>query len=1241
MSSTRYHTFLSYSREDNKTVEALALRLKEEGINPWLDKWNLIPGEPWQRAIEEALETCDTCTVCISPSGIGPWQNEEMRAAIDRRNNRGDFRVIPVLLPGAQREERSRLPAFLIQTTWVEFRESLEETDSFRRLVAGILGRAPGPDLEALPEAGICPYRGLQVFDIEHARFFFGRKALTEWLVDKLRAKPRQPQAHRFLAIVGASGSGKSSLARAGLIPALKHGALPDSQNWPVVIFKAGLDPIESLAVALKKNEVTGPHLKLNELNRDLRNEVNTLHLTVRLALEGQADSRRTIVLVDQFEEIFTLCKDEDIRRQFIGNLLHAATDAVGQTIVVLTLRADFYGKCAPYEQLAAALSDNQMLVSPMSDQELRDAIVKPAQLNGCEFETGLDQLLINDVKNQSGGLPLLEYALTQLWERRQGRILTHRAYRKLGGVTEALATRAEKVYADLSEASKKDAQHLMLRLVRVAQASDESADARKRATRSELGEKIWKVALRFAESQNRLLVVSVDPHSKEQIVEVAHEALIRHWQRLRGWIDSDRDFLLWKERLNFYLLTWVNSGRKDTATLLRGTQLIEALKWSRRKQEFLSEEEKVYIKKSKRARARSKLAKRAAAIVVIITFPIGSAWFFYTRSDPYQIHKIIYNMQYLRPDTKLHADQYLEALGFVGSKLLPQWHRGEPRNLVERLEQIGEFWGQLVYDEGPYFYSEYPDYLQGLVKAGKVERARKIATLSQNSPCAMAWFSKAFAKWNEKQYSVEFLDNSRNALEGVQYFPGRVQALICVADAYRAVRNQGMYLTHIMEALTQADKLEKGDKYRFLWEKIAIVQAMAEQIDQSMESALRGKIEYKSIQHEAVISLIEEGSIGVAWRLSRQHDNKLQFSSYFAKKFADSLLAARKFTWAEQFSSEIKDTYLRQEIQAMVLKALAEAGYVDKALQYSKQIDTDSYQIGAFMSLVGALTVANRFNEAMAIIEQNPRLIQSYPKDFAHLLTALVQANRIDDAKQFAKKISYASEMIAGALFQGGRPELARELVEKAIIAAKKPPIDEIISATYAAEADCRQAEALSGSLIKPENKKDMLKAIAMCYILIDEISEAERVSKLLHPHLTGQEIQQQFVEDFVWAAMRYGWEDSFPLVFSISSKLLDAGREAQADWFLSTIVQEATRSSGEEIRSKVVANIAAVYARLGKYREARINAEYCSRSDDKTFAYTAILTEYAKASNSILARNLGSTGKPFPIRKERDRRE
>jgi hypothetical protein len=224
----------------------------------------------------------------------------------------------------------------------------------------------------------------LRVFDVNDAAFFFGREALVQWLLNEVRPATEGQPVNRFLAIVGASGSGKSSVARAGLVAALKHDGVPGSSRWPIAIFRPGSDPLESLAVALSKTANVGQGASaLTDLIRELQRNEKALHLTTRQSLSENAAGMPLVILVDQFEEVFTLCRNEELRGTFIRNLLYAGKVAQGQTLVILTMRADFYAKCAANAELAAAFSDHHVLVGPMTDDELCRAIERPTQLVG------------------------------------------------------------------------------------------------------------------------------------------------------------------------------------------------------------------------------------------------------------------------------------------------------------------------------------------------------------------------------------------------------------------------------------------------------------------------------------------------------------------------------------------------------------------------------------------------------------------------------------------------------------------------------------------------------------------------------------------------------------------------------------------------------------------------------------------------------------------------------------------
>ena len=247
----RYDAFLSHNSQDKPAVEEIAHRLRDQGITVWLDTWNLIPGETWQEDIEEALDESHCCVVFLGPNGIGSWQNEEIRAALDERVSHKGLRVVPVLLPGARRPEKeSKIPKFLRRLTWIQYSRSIRDEEAQHRLVCGIKGIAPGPGT-SLATTDVCPFRGLEVFREEDARFFFGRESAVQKLADHLTR-------HRFLVVIGPSGSGKSSVVQAGLLPELKKayppadGARGRDTSLCISLFTPKARPLEELASVLR-----------------------------------------------------------------------------------------------------------------------------------------------------------------------------------------------------------------------------------------------------------------------------------------------------------------------------------------------------------------------------------------------------------------------------------------------------------------------------------------------------------------------------------------------------------------------------------------------------------------------------------------------------------------------------------------------------------------------------------------------------------------------------------------------------------------------------------------------------------------------------------------------------------------------------------------------------------------------------------------------------------------------------
>jgi WD40 repeat protein len=351
-----------------------------------------------------------------------------------------------------------------------------------------------------------------------------------------------------------------------------------------------GTHPLEELAVriALLNGYTAG------SLLRELEEDHRTLHLAVKQALAGRPESVRLLLVVDQFEEIFALCRNEAERRTFIDALLYAVEAVGGRTILVPTIRADFYGRCADYPQLAARMSDG-VLVGPMNEEELRQAIERPAALVGLLPEPGLADLILDDVAEEPGALPLLSHALLETWQRRRGRTLTLAGYVDSGGVAGAIAQSADAVFAGFSPEEQTIARNIFLRLTELGE--EGTQDTRRRVAPGELvrtpdeAPAVESVLKRLADA--RLITAG------EDTVEVAHEALIREWPLLRRWLDEDREGLRTHRHLTESAQEWERLDR-DPGELYRGARLAAAGEWAEAQLSLMNPLEREFLEASK-----------------------------------------------------------------------------------------------------------------------------------------------------------------------------------------------------------------------------------------------------------------------------------------------------------------------------------------------------------------------------------------------------------------------------------------------------------------------------------------------------------------------------------------------------------------------------------------------------------------------------------------------------------------
>jgi hypothetical protein len=312
---------------------------------------------------------------------------------------------------------------------------------------------------------------------------------------------------------------------------------------------------------------------------------------------EKQPGTDRVLIVIDQFEELYTLGSDDEGRRRFLDELLAASARTGSKANVVLTLRGDFVGSALAYRPLSDRLQDAQVNLGPMTREELECAIRKPAEQIRLAFEPGLVRRILNDVGDAPGNLPLLEFVLKELWDQRRGRLLLNETYDAIGGLQGAVATKADELLKGLSSAEQKILQRVFLRIVRP---SESGLDTRRRAAFTELPPEGMELVVKLA--KERLLVTNRSPSGLEQTVEVAHEALISNWSTLRGWVNEDREFLLWRERLGTLLAEWERAQESEEA-LLRGPLLTEAQKWFDQRSQDLSEKERSFINASRALR--------------------------------------------------------------------------------------------------------------------------------------------------------------------------------------------------------------------------------------------------------------------------------------------------------------------------------------------------------------------------------------------------------------------------------------------------------------------------------------------------------------------------------------------------------------------------------------------------------------------------------------------------------------
>jgi serine/threonine protein kinase len=610
--------FLSASPADGAFTARLQADLQRRGINVWNAgsvSAQKMPDE--SETVRQAIRAADVVLLVASPQArASRTLKDHLRIAdIYKR------RIVFVWADGSNVMEALPLveeKATLIDARQTRYERALDEIVSWldRQLVISDEPTTPLPAGEPRN-----PYKGLRSFTTKDARDFFGRETYIHELIDMLKdmltsQEPGMPGS-RLLTVIGPSGSGKSSVVMAGLLPKLQRGIIPGSEEWiylePMV---PGAHPTESLVLTLAPRF---SHRSMKSIREDLEDDLSSgFHLLATQLV--QKPGQKVVLLIDQFDELFTLTASEKERQHFIDLLVTAAKEELGPVIIILTLRADFYDRPMSYQELGRLILRRQSVILPMELHDLRAVIRQPAALADVRlnFEGSLVGDLLFDVQGQIGALPLLQFTLDLLFERRRDNLLTLQAYQEIGGVKGALAKHAEATYAALpSDEHRRLARSLFLRLIDPGLTEQDTT--RRRAALTELTlstpketEMLQSVASAFLDAR----LLTTNEVVGTPTIEVSHEALIREWSRLADWLWEAREDIHLQQALSKDVAEWERRD-KPRDRLYRGSQLAEARVWA--KHNTPSKSEITFLRASTARGRRFRVATIATVLLVLL----------------------------------------------------------------------------------------------------------------------------------------------------------------------------------------------------------------------------------------------------------------------------------------------------------------------------------------------------------------------------------------------------------------------------------------------------------------------------------------------------------------------------------------------------------------------------------------------------------------------------------------------
>lgn len=625
--------FIAYSKDDaawRKRLTTMLAPLVRVGLSSW-DETHIQPGQSRQPAIEAAIAGASVAVLLVSAGFLATeFLGQELSDMLATAHRDKRLRILWVAV-------RPSLWHETVLTAYESVHDSdnplstLSDADTALAQICTRIKEAVAPAPAFVGEAlRRNPYRGLCSFEVEESHLFFGREEVTQQLCKNFQLLCDKPGVTRLLSVLGPSGSGKSSVARAGLMAALQRSSVAGAKPLRTVILKPGPRPIESLARALvpllPPETAVLPASQAFAIEELLRSSAARPQGLRRFADDlPQIDHCPLLLLVDQFEEIYTLCTDQDERDAFVSLLLHAASERTRHVAVVLTLRSDFLGDTQRYHSLLNRLIAAQAVIVPaMSPEELRAAIAKPAEQAGRPIDQATVELLLAEARGSQGALPLLEFALMEIWEGMLAGNEPGATLREIGGIGGALAGKAQEIYGTLTEHEQTIAQRALVRLVQLGEGT---CDTRRRAPirelcgRSETEADVLAVLRMFATESARLVTLSGD--GVETMAEVTHEALFDYWTELRDWIEKSRPDRCFHDRAEAAARRWSESQRPP-GSLWRPPELFQLADYAERQPDEISDQQAAFLHASQRAYRRSRQFALAALVTVTLSVVCG-----------------------------------------------------------------------------------------------------------------------------------------------------------------------------------------------------------------------------------------------------------------------------------------------------------------------------------------------------------------------------------------------------------------------------------------------------------------------------------------------------------------------------------------------------------------------------------------------------------------------------------------